>query len=140
MEGSPLQLVSLVYTQIHVQPTAHAPASSEFDSLSLNCNVGFGELPDQGDDPRDYTVEVRLWVSDEQVREHRFPYHLDMGARGHFRIAPGLDASRRKTIVEINGASLLVGAIRDMVTTLTARSVHGPVTLPTLRFIPESEE
>jgi hypothetical protein len=44
----------------------------------------------------------------------------------------GSAAIKRRDLVRMNGGSLLLGAIREMVLTITSRSARGPVELPTV--------
>jgi preprotein translocase subunit SecB len=43
-------------------------------------------------------------------------------------------AEERRVRALVNGASLLYGAVREMVSTITSRSAHGPLLLPSLNF------
>ena len=58
-----------------------------------------------------------------------------MQALGVFRVAESVGIDRREELVFENGAAHVYGAIRDMVSTITARSVPGPIMLPTPTFV-----
>lgn len=146
VEMSPLQMVSLVYTGIHVQPFVHRDDNGEallptveFNDVDITCRIGCWPLPDSDQESPAYIVEVSIGLLEEQVVAHRLPYVVDVEARGQFRVIGEIDPARRETVVEVNGASLVVGALRQLVAELTASSSQGAFTLPTLRFVPRSD-
>ena len=146
VEMSPLQMVGLTYTDIHVRPFIHRDNDGEvlapvieFSDIDLACRVGCQRLSEQGDRDPEYIVEVLVNLSEEQVVEHQLPYVISVEASGQFRLVGDIDPARQDEVVEVNGASLVVGALRQLVADLTARSSHGAITLPTLRFVPERE-
>ncbi|MCG5528834.1 protein-export chaperone SecB [Halorhodospira halochloris] len=146
VEMSPLQLVRLAYTGIHVEPFIHQdengqelPPATEFGEVDIACRTGMQQLPEPKAERPEYVIEVGISISKEQVAEHRLPYVIDVSARGYFRLVGEVDADKRDSIVEINGASLVTGALRELVADLTARCPYGTMTLPTLRFVPAAE-
>jgi hypothetical protein len=50
---------------------------------------------------------------------------------GIFQVHPDFDEEKRFDLVRMNGGSLLLGAVREMVLTVTSRSARGPFELPT---------
>jgi hypothetical protein len=146
VEMSPLQLVKLAYTGIHVEPFIHRdenerelPPATEFSGVDIACRTGMRPLPASENEPPEYMVEVGISLSEEQVAAHRLPYVVEVGAWGHFRLISDVDPAKRDSLVEVNGASLVVGALRELVADLTARCPYGTMTLPTLRFVPAAE-
>jgi preprotein translocase subunit SecB len=47
---------------------------------------------------------------------------------------PDGQAEERRVLALVNGASLLYGTVREMVSSITSRSAHGPLLLPSLNF------
>ena len=146
VEMSPLQLVKLAYTGIHVEPFVHRdeneqelPPATEFSGVDIACRTGMRPLPASENQPPEYMVEVGISLAEEQVAAHRLPYVVEVGAWGHFRLISDVDPAKRDSLVEVNGASLVVGALRELVADLTARCPYGTMTLPTLRFVPATE-
>lgn len=62
------------------------------------------------------------------------PYAIDIGVIGLFNVLPTLDKNKREGLLTANGASILYGAIREMVTSMTSRFAPGPLTLPGMNF------
>lgn len=62
---------------------------------------------------------------------------------GEFELHPDLPEDERAKHIHISGGAMLYSAIREMVTLLTARSIHGVVELPTIDprvFLPKQPE
>lgn len=73
-------------------------------------------------------VDVRFGPSDE-AQPVRYQGHLSV--QGSFEVHPEFAEEKRLDLVRMNGGSLLLGAIREMVLTITSRSARGPFELPT---------
>ena len=63
------------------------------------------------------------------------PYHGSAEIVGIFTVDPAWSANKSEELARVNGASLLYGAVRETVLTLTSRATHGEFLLPTLSFI-----
>lgn len=74
------------------------------------------QLPDGGENPPPYVVDAKC-VGYFSIKKSAFP-----------------DFERRYDIGVVNGASLLYGALRDLIATTTARSWYGQLMLPALNF------
>jgi preprotein translocase subunit SecB len=77
---------------------------------------------------------VELHLAYEPEAGERFPYTLHAEIEGIFELDSTQTLEEQKQLVAINGASLLVGAIREQILTLTARHQYGPVLIPSLSF------
>ncbi|MFE8031902.1 hypothetical protein [Thiohalocapsa marina] len=142
---SPLQLRQLLFTRVRVEarysaeeaPSHWAP-SFDFSDTEIQLNVEMGER--ENDDPsvgHDYRMGVRLQLVPSESEDNGIPYLVDVEASAWLRfIDQSLAAAKRRSVVEVNGASMIIGAIRDEVARITARSALGTLTLPTLRIIP----
>lgn len=64
------------------------------------------------------------------------PYEVDVTARGFFRVHEGYPKDRADLLIEVNGASILYGAVRELVSNFTARSMRGTLILESLSFAP----
>ena len=78
--------------------------------------------------PWKMNVDVRFGSSDD-TKPVRYRGHLSV--MGFFEVHPGFAEDKRLDLIRMNGGSLLLGAIREMVLTLTSRSARGPFELPT---------
>ena len=69
-----------------------------------------------------------------------FCYEADIVAVGVVEVMGEIPSERREAIAAVNGLSVLYGACREMLINITARSIFGPVTIPTLNFQKALEE
>lgn len=142
MQLSPLQLLEYVFDGVSVQPVkGYQPDPDVSPSLvffpgklSLSAEVGIDLLAEEPN-YSDYGVSLALKVgpkADEQA-----PYEVHVTVKGlvrmHLTQAVG-QAEERRVRALVNGVSLLYGAVRDQVMTITSRSVHGPFLLPSVSF------
>ncbi|HQC86498.1 MAG TPA: protein-export chaperone SecB, partial [Rhodoferax sp.] len=83
----------------------------------------------------DFGVKLTLRVGPKE--DAQAPYNIQVSVRGivrmHLTQVDG-QAEERRVRALVNGASLLYGAVREMVSTITSRSAHGPLLLPSLNF------
>jgi len=145
MELSPLQLKQLIFTRLHVETAAGldqvealwAP-TFDFTGVTLKVDVSLS-TPEAAspDEPALFMLTVHLSIPNEPGIGTIAPYAIDMAAQAWFELDPDFASEKREELVYINGASLVLGAMREMVQQMTARSAFGPMLLPTLRFLPE---
>lgn len=146
MTFSPLQMKQLLFTKIEVE-TYEYPDGAEipwgptfdFDGVTINTEVMTATQEGQEEDPRSFLVMVKVAIPNSPDCEKPAPYTVDINAQAWFELAPEFDKQKRESIVAVNGSSMIVGAIREMLTQITSRSLFGPLTLPSLRFIPEQK-
>jgi preprotein translocase subunit SecB len=66
--------------------------------------------------------------------EKPFLYEGEIQVVGEVEMHDTFPAEKREQVARVNGISLLYSAAREMVLNLSARSTHGPLTLPVLNF------
>ncbi len=145
LEMSPLQLKELLYKKVLIEAAVDlsdvenywAP-TFDFDGVKVVADLSVGVAKDQGDDPRHFMVEMTIAIPNNPEDGKRAPYAIDIRAQAWIEVADGIPGDRRREVVEINGASLILGAVRELVLQVTGRSGLGPMLLPTLRFRPLS--
>lgn len=71
-----------------------------------------------------FSLEFRFHRPAE-AKNNRYEGHIK--AHGVFRIHPQFDPKLRVSLVRMNGSSLLLGAIREMVILITSRAPRGPL-------------
>jgi len=145
MELSPLQLKQLIFTRLHVEAAAGldqveafwAP-TFDFTGVTLKVDVSLS-TPESApaDEAPLFMLAVHLSIPNEPGSSVIAPYAIDMAAQAWFELDPAFASEKREELVRINGVSLVLGAMREMVQQMTARSAFGPMLLPTLRFLPE---
>jgi len=145
IEASPLQLKQLLYSKIQVEAVDAPPEDMwaptfNFEGVVINSEVLLVVQEGQEEDPRDFMMLLKLSVrNDSEDGGKLSPYTFDIHSQAWFEMAPIFDIEKRESLVRINGASMIVSAMRELLTLLTARSSHGPMTLPSLRFLANGE-
>ncbi len=142
MRPSPLKLNSLRFLHVSVYPRnepetldpVENPAPIDTWGANIHCSLTHAEADkEEGGEVRDYMVALGIQVSDGP--EKVVPYKIDVECVGYFSIPNGFpDAAERLEIAVVNGASLLYGAIREQVATVTSRCWYGELRLPSLNF------
>lgn len=142
MQLSPLQLMEYTFDGVSVMPVdgyvpdpAFAPSLVFFPGkLAMSADTGLALLDEQ-EKYTDFGVKLNLRVGPKEAAQA--PYNILVSVRGtvrmHLTLTQG-QAEERRVRALVNGASLLYGAVREMVSTITSRSAHGPLLLPSLSF------
>jgi hypothetical protein len=144
---SPLQLRQLLFTRVSVEAlypmedaAAHWAPTYDFADTEVQLNVELGEREGSDGQSHTYRMGIDLKISQPAEDASHIPYAIDIAAKAWFTLADtGMSADQRRSIVEVNGASMIISAIRDEIARITARSILGMLTLPTLRIIPASQ-
>lgn len=142
MQLSPLQLLEYTFDGVSVVPVDGYKADPEFapglvffpGKLAMSADTGLALL-DETEKYSDFGVKLTLRVGPKE--DAQAPYIIQVSVRGIVRmhlVQPTAQAEERRVRALVNGASLLYGAVREMVTTITSRSVNGPMLLPALSF------
>lgn len=136
MNQSPLRLEHYSLKRILVEPAADdaKPAAvgsyADVGEAMLAAELNHSPPEDDGPEGR-HSVSMKLELTPKESRV--FPYRIEIHIVGIFD-GHDLPADRRDGLVAANGATLLYGAARDMVLTLTMRTFLGAVLLPTVAF------
>lgn len=142
MQLSPLQLLEYTFDGVSVVPVEGYKADPAFPpglvffpgKLAMSADTGLALL-DEKEKYSDFGVKLTLRVGPKE--DGQAPYNIQVSVRGivrmHLAQVEG-QAEERRVRALVNGASLLYGAVREMVSTVTSRSAHGPLLLPSLNF------
>lgn len=133
----------------------------EFTKISVEANIGkfpmnsiFPQLLENSDqldvltrsdliyshetieDPRHFVLVYGVKIASSKTKETKLPYEIEVETAGYFRYIGGdeFKDERRFRAVRFSGYQILYGAIREMVSNLTARSRHGLWHLPARNF------
>lgn len=146
VELSPLQMKQLIYTKVRVELSTGLDEAEQYwapnfdlDGVEFLTEVTTAYPEEQADDPKNFMVALRFAILNEAEGKKRAPYTIDIHAQAWFELKPGLPVEKREDIVRVNGASMLLGSMREVISQLTARSGFGPLIVPTLRFLPEKK-
>lgn len=92
--------------------------------------------PDQIEDPRHFMLTYGVKISHGNAEGQPLPYDIEIEAAGYFRYVGGdeLKEENRFRAVRFSGYQILYGAIREMVSNITARGCHGLWHLPARNF------
>lgn len=140
MRPSVIQLRQLVFKGIHlepVEPTGEViPEAThiDFEGIVFRVNLGIETLATDEENNGPHSFVVMLGIAIDNTEGKPSPYLLDMTALGLIEVNDQVEQEKRADLAAVNGASLIYGAIRELVTTLTARSVAGLFVLPTMDF------
>jgi preprotein translocase subunit SecB len=109
----------------------------EFDSdeVKFLTRSALAYTPDEAADPRHFQFIYGIKV-DSETAGVKIPYSLEIEAVGYFRYVGGEEFSGadRFRAVRFSGYQILHGAIREMVSNLTARGRHGIWNIPARNF------
>ena len=123
---SPLQLKGHRYTHLHLEGL---PKGIPGGDVEVTTTLGVGRHVTE---PREWRVDLKV-VFEPRAGQNG-PYRGTAEVVGFFEILDGWPEKDCEALVAINGASLLYGAIREMILMMSSRSSHGEFLLPTLRF------
>ena len=94
------------------------------------------------DDSTRWQARLDLRIANES-EDTISPYIGELSIAGHFTLAKDFPQDKAEQMVHLNAGAILYGAIRELVLTLTSRSIHGELILPTIdarTFLPEKRE
>lgn len=126
MKHSPLQLRNHFFTKVHLD--AHTDGKPSAES-QMECLVETGQAVH---DPKVHQVTLKLKLT--QKGSEKVCYTGEIHAVGIFQVADDWPAEKTMPLVEVNGASMLFGAIRELVCNLTARGPWPMLRMGTFRF------
>ena len=136
MKHSPLQLLRYLAPEISCSANLAFDPSKECDNaleqLSVNAIVGQQQAPENAPG---HSWSVEMKVSQKLKDGQNFPYKFDLSLIGLFLCKDGFPApADEEQFVRVNGSSMLYGAARELVRSLTSRGPWGELFLPTLSF------
>lgn len=125
---SALQLKAHRFTQLRLE--SH-PKGVPGDGIKVSTNLTWGEIDNS---PGNWRLELK--VDFGPAPKGNGPYSGVAEVVGFFKVSNALSPEKHEDLVVVNGASLLYGAVREMLLVMSARCSHGELYLPTLRFTP----
>lgn len=75
-----------------------------------------------------------------ETGEKTAPYLGEIAVVGVFTLAPDFPNEKASDMVHMNAGAILYGTARELLSSITARGIHGPIMLPTVDarcFLPE---
>jgi len=149
VSASPIQMKQMLYTKIYVEPIELEESKEskeiwaplfDFEGVAIKTEIQCAIAEGQEEDPKNFMISVAVSILNEEKKGKRAPYSISLHADAWFEISDTILPENRENLIGVNGASMMIGAIREQVSLLTSRSVYGPMTLPSLRVLPIKEE
>jgi preprotein translocase subunit SecB len=137
MKNSPLQLLRYVVPEASCTATPTFDPTQPIDSaitaqLSVNAAVTRQKAPDNFPG-HSWSVEVS--ISQTLKEGQNFPYTFKVSLVGFFTCRDDLPPeAEEERFVRVNGSSMLYGAAREIVRSLTARGPWGALFIPGISF------
>ena len=124
---SPLQLKRHCFTTIVLKAVERGSADAP---ALLSPDIRFERNPEAANQWR-LSLSLKVRSGDDKKP---FAYEAEVKVQGLVEVSDKFPEEKREQLAAINGFSILFSAAREMLLNLTARSLHGPLTLPTLNF------
>ena len=143
-----VEKVEFIHTKVETNPDYKGDFSDEFHQIDFSFNgvtfkrkmtLQYDEA--SSEDPRHFVFGLNLILENGEPNETVLPYNIDVRAVVYFKYRSDTHVGmERFRAVRATGYSILYGAIREMVSNLTARSSHGMWSLPAADFNSASQE
>ena len=128
MTPSPLQLESSFLLHTEVKAADKIPAEA---GQTIKTRIRIGRSPEN-------ELEWNVILGVTFGRNGKIvdaPYHGDVLVEMRFLVHPDYPADKRNNLMQVTGASLAYGMVRETVANLTARGPHGTYLLPSVSFL-----
>jgi preprotein translocase subunit SecB len=136
MKPSPLTLRDYFVTDLSFSVNRSfdpkKPPSMRLDDLIIK-----RELSPRGDNPLHWSLTLR--IQHQTSPDQNTPYSLALEMVGHIDIIEGFPEEKRHLMLEINGASMLYGAAREIIRSVTSRGPFFQTVLPSVSFYPKKD-
>lgn len=130
--NAPLQLERYVFTKLEIQANPDfAPQEVSSDNpIKLRLDIGLGE---HNEDATKFQVIVGI----DELRSEggTLPYRISLQVVGQISVAKDFKHDDLKKLVQVNGASMLYSAARELVLLVTGRGPWPAFQLPTISFL-----
>lgn len=142
MNIAPLQPRGIVFEEISIKvlPDENGDLvfaeQFDFSGVNIKCDVGHAGVENDEGVVSETTmlVGVNIFISNETGK--KAPYSVHVSTKGFFEwVGQKNDPVEIRDLIVVNGASILYGVIREMVSNVTSRSAAGPLLLPSVSFI-----
>ena len=138
MKTSPLQLNYHFFPDIKV--TANNDISlHELENEDIDFDLNYeANIFEHKNNPLEFRIELQIDVT--PVENKVCTYEVSLRCIGFFDISEDISEEKRKSIVYINGASMLYSASREYILFVTSRGPYPPIYLPSVSFKDEGNK
>ena len=132
MIESDLLLKNIVFSKINIEAD-DKPRGGKVGEFNVHAATS---VRGHHEDPTSFLVKLDVTISPKEDN-NGFPYRMEVSAFGEFKhtsetkVAPG--------IFHVNAKSIVFGAIRELITNMSARMTKGPFLLPLVSFQDETK-
>jgi preprotein translocase subunit SecB len=136
MKTSPLQLVRYVVSDIQCTANPGYSSDAEMEHLAdqFEVRTNINRL-DGSEDPSVHHWSVEMTIMQQVGPKQNFPYSFKLSLLGIFECRQTEKGPRDEDqFVRVNGSSILYGAAREVVRSLTSVGCWGDLILPTVSF------
>lgn len=139
MRASKLQLEHYYLEEVYFALTDRNGTEDTQDEIPLRAEdvevtVEAGQNPDN---ELEWLFRLKVVLND---RDSKFPYRFTIQLAGFFNVSADYESEKREQLATINAPSLLYGAAREILATVSARSRVFSVFLPPVRFFGMTKE
>jgi preprotein translocase subunit SecB len=131
MKPAPIQLTDYFLTELHLSANPKFDSKQEVPIQFKDFQVVF-EATSNSDDKRNWQLSLKL--QHQPPAEANVPYRFSAEMVGFFIVHPTYPAHLVERLVKTNGASMLFGALREIIREATARGPYAAVVLPSTSF------
>lgn len=136
MNASPLSLLQYNIEKFSIEPNENFNDGNTQEKFSVK-TIKTHRV--HKDDPKKSFITLDISVLPDAEDESSFPYKLSLSIMGFFEVEESFFEKDQGKIADINGSSILYGAAREFILSITARGRFGSFTLPTTTFIPRKD-
>lgn len=133
---SAIQLLEHKFTLIELHPAPSGdPTGSQSGSHAVLVQPFDEEL-------KIWNVRLRIELLNAE-EGNPAPYCGTFEVVGRFQLTEDFPKEQENDMLHLSGGAILYGALRELILNLTARSLHGEATIPTIdarSFIPKKED
>jgi preprotein translocase subunit SecB len=133
---SPIQLVEHKILRIHFDTR-----KIEGDSAEMIFSHAISASP-QNEEGTKWLVRLDVQFKPDP-NKNDVPYIGEIAVVGAFTLPDDFPKDKASEMVHVNGGAILYGTVRELLTSITSRGIHGSVMLPTVNagcFLPKPAE
>ena len=134
MHKVPLQLDGYVFTKLLVEANSDYDPEKQQETTESEIDFSLGIVVGKDkDNPRLYQIEIH--IENLRAKTTILPYTVEAKVVGVFSVDPEFKHDDLERLIQVNGASMLFGAAREQILTISGRGPFGPLKLPTINLL-----
>jgi preprotein translocase subunit SecB len=111
----------------------------QIDNTDVDFNLNYNaSIFENKKDPLQFRIELQIDIAPKE--DKNWFYEVSLKCIGLFVISEEIPEEKRKSLVYINGASMLYSAAREYIFLLTMRGPYPPIYIPSVSFKPEDKD